>query len=109
MYFLCLAIYFLSFDIAECALNVQDALAAVSEQLRRYVDEHFLEEERRINQIMKSILSSAIALRNAPRLAVWAVPCLCGCKLTLTAGPAIICNAGSRCGKQRWWREVLLY
>jgi hypothetical protein len=38
----------------------------VSEQLRRYVDETFLAEERRINQTIKGILGSAVALRNGP-------------------------------------------
>lgn len=58
-------------DWVDGSKHVQDTLAAVSEQLRRYVDEHFLEEERRINQIMKSILGSAIALRNAPPAGVF--------------------------------------
>lgn len=53
-------------DWVDGSKHVQDTLAAVSEQLRRYVDENFLEEERRINQIMKGILSSAMALRNEP-------------------------------------------
>lgn len=44
--------------------HVQDTLAVVSEQLRRYVDENFLLEERRIHQIIKNIEAAAIALRH---------------------------------------------
>lgn len=43
--------------------HVQNTIAMISQQLKRYVDENFLEEERRIHQIVKTIESSAIALR----------------------------------------------
>lgn len=44
--------------------HVQDTLVVVSEQLRRYVDENFLQEERRINQIIKEIETAAVHIRN---------------------------------------------
>lgn len=44
--------------------HVQTTVASISEQLRRYVDENFLEEERHISQIMKQIEASAIAICN---------------------------------------------
>lgn len=58
-------------DWVDGSKHVQDTLASVSEQLRRYVDETFLEEERRINRLMKGILSSAIALRTNPPAGVF--------------------------------------
>lgn len=42
--------------------HVQDTLAVLAEQLRRYVDEDFMEQERKINKMIKSIESSAIAI-----------------------------------------------
>jgi hypothetical protein len=53
-------------DWVDGSKHVQETLAAVSEQLRRYVDETFLAEERRINQTIKGILGSAVTLRNDP-------------------------------------------
>lgn len=48
--------------------HVQDTVATISQQLRKYVDENFLEEERRINNIIKSIEKSAISIRdNMPK------------------------------------------
>lgn len=44
--------------------HVKTTVASISEQLRRYVDENFLEEERHISQIMKQIEASAIAICN---------------------------------------------
>jgi len=46
--------------------HVQETVAVLSQQLRRYVDENFLEEERRINQIMREIEGKAIFVRNSP-------------------------------------------
>lgn len=42
--------------------HVQGTIASISEQLRRYVDENFLEEERRINKVIKNIEAVAIVL-----------------------------------------------
>ena len=46
--------------------HVQETVAALSQQLRRYVDETFLEEEQRINQIVREIEGKAVAVRNNP-------------------------------------------
>jgi hypothetical protein len=70
-------------DWVDGSKHVQDTLASVSEQLRRYVDETFLEEERRINSLMKDILSSAIALRTAPPAGVFSQLDALGPKLAL--------------------------
>jgi hypothetical protein len=46
--------------------------AALSQQLRRYVDENFLEEERRINQIVREIEGKAVSVRNnPPKNGIW--------------------------------------
>lgn len=47
--------------------HIEIMIEAISEQLRRYVDENFLEEERRINQLIKSIETSAFVLRNVEK------------------------------------------
>ncbi|MEG2843318.1 MAG: DUF3375 domain-containing protein, partial [Ruthenibacterium sp.] len=51
-------------DWVDGSKHVQDTLAAVSEQLRRYVDENFIQEERRINQIIKNIEAIGITLHD---------------------------------------------
>jgi hypothetical protein len=53
-------------DWINAGAHVQETVAALSQQLRRYVDETFIEEERRINQVLRSIEGKAIALRNNP-------------------------------------------
>lgn len=51
-------------DWVNAGAHVQETVAALSQQLRRYVDENFLEEERRINQIVREIEGKAVAVRN---------------------------------------------
>lgn len=53
-------------DWVNAGAHVQETVAALSQQLRRYVDENFLEEERRINQIVREIEGKAIFVRNNP-------------------------------------------
>lgn len=53
-------------DWVNAGAHVQETIAALSQQLRRYVDEGFLEEERRINQIVREIEGIAVAIRNNP-------------------------------------------
>jgi len=53
-------------DWVNAGAHVQETVAALSQQLRRYVDENFLEEERRINQIVREIEGKAISVRNNP-------------------------------------------
>jgi len=53
-------------DWVNAGAHVQETVAALSQQLRRYVDENFLEEERRINQIVREIEGKAVAIRNDP-------------------------------------------
>jgi flagellar motility protein MotE (MotC chaperone) len=53
-------------DWVNAGAHVQETVAALSQQLRRYVDENFLEEERRINQIVREIEGKAVAVRNNP-------------------------------------------
>jgi hypothetical protein len=45
---------------------VQDTVAQLNSQLRRYVDENYIEEERRILQLEREIEASALAIRNVP-------------------------------------------
>lgn len=52
----------ISSDWLDGSRHVWDTVEAMSEQLRRYVDENFIEEERRINQIIKNIEMKAISL-----------------------------------------------
>ena len=51
-------------DWVNAGAHVQETVAVLSEQLRRYVDENFLEEERRISQIIQEIESKAVAVHN---------------------------------------------
>ncbi|UWG97973.1 DUF3375 domain-containing protein [Dehalobacter sp. DCM] len=53
-------------DWVNAGAHVQETVAALSQQLRRYVDENFLEEERRINQIVREIEGKAVTVRNNP-------------------------------------------
>ncbi|MHB8125424.1 MAG: DUF3375 domain-containing protein [Desulfitobacteriaceae bacterium] len=53
-------------DWVNAGAHVQETVAALSQQLRRYVDENFLEEERRINQIVREIEGKAVSVRNNP-------------------------------------------
>lgn len=53
-------------DWVNAGAHVQETVAVLYQQLRRYVDESFLEEERRIQQIVREIEGKAVALRNAP-------------------------------------------
>ena len=53
-------------DWMNAGAHVQETVAALSQQLRRYVDENFLEEERRINQIVREIEGKAVVSRNDP-------------------------------------------
>ncbi len=50
----------------DAGAHVQETVAALSQQLRRYVDENFLEEERRILQLVREIEKSALQVRNDP-------------------------------------------
>ncbi len=49
-------------DWLEGSQYVWGTVQSMSEQLRRYVDENFLEEERRIDQLVKSIEKNAIII-----------------------------------------------
>jgi len=53
-------------DWVNAGAHVQETVAALSQQLRRYVDENFLEEERRINKIVREIEGKAVSIRNNP-------------------------------------------
>ena len=46
--------------------HVQETVAMLSQQLRHYVDENYIAEERRINQILREIESKALSIRNSP-------------------------------------------
>lgn len=59
-------IRFINTDWVEAGSHVQETIAELSQQLRRYVDESFLEEERRINQIVREIEGKAVSVRNGP-------------------------------------------
>ncbi|KAF5049246.1 hypothetical protein DSECCO2_441720 [anaerobic digester metagenome] len=52
----------ISGDWLDGSRYVWTTVEAMSEQLRRYVDENFIEEERRINQVIKNIEMKAISL-----------------------------------------------
>ena len=45
---------------------VQETVAALSQQLRNYVDDNYIAEERRINQILREIEGKALSVRNDP-------------------------------------------
>lgn len=53
-------------DWVYAGAHVQEMVAVLSQQLRRYVDEDFLEEERRIVQILREIEGHALKVRNDP-------------------------------------------
>ncbi|MHB8077211.1 DUF3375 domain-containing protein [Desulfosporosinus fructosivorans] len=59
-------IRYIHHDWVNASAHVQETVAALSQQLRRYVDENFLEEERRINQLVREIEGKAVAIRNTP-------------------------------------------
>ncbi|MDR3600905.1 MAG: DUF3375 family protein [Desulfosporosinus sp.] len=59
-------IRYIHHDRVNAGAHVQETVAALSQQLRRYVDENFLEEERRINQLVREIEGKAVAIRNTP-------------------------------------------
>lgn len=44
--------------------HVQSTIAAISKQLKRYLNDNFLSEEKRINQLISSIEKHAIKLKN---------------------------------------------
>lgn len=55
-------------DWLDGSRHVWATVEAMSEQLRRYVDENYIEEEHRINQIIKNIETKTIALGgNTPK------------------------------------------
>ena len=54
------------YEWIESGAHVQDTIALLSQQLRRYVDENFLEEERRIVQLVREIEGRALNVRNDP-------------------------------------------
>jgi len=53
-------------DWMDAGAYVQETVAVLSQQLRRYVDENFLEEEQRIMQLVREIEGRALAVRNIP-------------------------------------------
>lgn len=53
-------------DWFEAASNVQQTIAVLSKQIRRYVDENFLAEERRIFALIQEIETQAVAVRESP-------------------------------------------
>jgi len=50
----------------EAGSHVQETVATLSQQLRHYVDENYIAEERRINQILREIEGKALNIRNDP-------------------------------------------
>jgi hypothetical protein len=55
----------------DAAAHVQETCAQLNAQLRRYVDENYLEEERRILALTRSIESRALALRESDATRGW--------------------------------------
>ena len=53
-------------DWVQAGAHVQETVAGLSQQLRQYVDDNYIEEERRINQILREIEGRALAVRNIP-------------------------------------------
>lgn len=53
-------------DWISSGAHVQETVAVLSQQLRRYVDENYLEEERRIIQTVREIEGKAVRVRNNP-------------------------------------------
>lgn len=50
----------------QAGTHVQETVATLSQQLRHYVDENYIAEERRINQILREIEGKALSIRNNP-------------------------------------------
>ena len=50
----------------QAGTHVQEIVATLSQQLRTYVDENYIAEERRINQILREIEGKALKIRNNP-------------------------------------------
>ncbi len=53
-------------DWLQAAMHVQDTVALLSKQLRRYVDENYLEEERRIFALIQDVQIKAVELNPQP-------------------------------------------
>jgi hypothetical protein len=53
-------------DWVNAGAYVQETVARLNGQLRRYVDENYIEEERRILQLVRDIEGKALAVRNTP-------------------------------------------
>ena len=54
------------YEWIEAGAHVQDTIALLSQQLRRYVDENFLKEERRIVELVREIEGRALQVRHQP-------------------------------------------
>jgi hypothetical protein len=54
------------YDWVNAGAYVQETVARLNGQLRRYVDENYIEEERRILQLVRDIEGKALAVRNTP-------------------------------------------
>ena len=59
------------YDWMDAGAHVQETVAALSQQLRRYVDENFLAEERRIVHLAREAEGHALAVRQAPPPPKW--------------------------------------
>ena len=57
----------------EAGKHIQETIAVLSQQLRHYVDENYIEEEYRIGRILRSIEKAALSLRNNPPTTQWAL------------------------------------
>jgi hypothetical protein len=53
-------------DWVRAGAHVQETVAALSQQLRHYVDENYIAEERRISGLLRSIEGKALSIRSDP-------------------------------------------
>jgi hypothetical protein len=56
----------IEYDWIDSGRHIVDTMAQLSAQLRRYVDENYIEEERRILHLMREIERKALVVRNTP-------------------------------------------
>jgi hypothetical protein len=56
----------IEYDWVDSGKHIVDTVTQLSAQLRRYVDENYIEEERRILKLMRGIERKALSVRNAP-------------------------------------------
>jgi hypothetical protein len=56
----------IEYDWIESGKHIMNTMSQLSAQLRRYVDENYLEEERRILRLVRGIERKALAVRSGP-------------------------------------------